>query len=69
MTTGEGGQNFGRLIDGRNPVQDALDGRGTTEPVSVRPLLRAILISKVLEPRARSSLRYDTLLLLLTSFS
>jgi hypothetical protein len=37
--------------------------------VSVCPLLRPIyLIPKVLEPWARSSLRYDTLLLLITSF-
>ena len=27
MTTSEGRQNLGRLIDGRNPVQDASDGR------------------------------------------
>ncbi|EDR04422.1 uncharacterized protein LACBIDRAFT_330547 [Laccaria bicolor S238N-H82] len=32
MTTSEGRQNLGRLIDGRNPGQDASDGRGGTEP-------------------------------------
>ena len=42
MTTSAGRQNLGRLIDGRNPVQDASDGRGGTEPVSLHPLLRPI---------------------------
>jgi hypothetical protein len=69
MTTNEGGQHLGRLIDGRNPGQDASDGRGGTEPVSVHQLLRPIdLISKVLEPWAQSSLWWDTLLVHLTSF-
>ena len=42
MTTNEGGQHFGQLTDGRNPGQDASDGRGGTEPVSFHPLLRPI---------------------------
>ncbi|EDR04421.1 uncharacterized protein LACBIDRAFT_295048 [Laccaria bicolor S238N-H82] len=53
MTTSEGRQNLGQSIDGRNPVQDASDGRGGTEP----------------HPQAGPSSRYGIIrLLFLTSF-